>query len=277
MRRAQTSLIPQLLGHPLDLGMQIQRSVALLQANEPPEGYIGLFSGGKDSVTIKELARQAGVRVRWQHNLTTIDPPEVYQFMREHHPDVEIRRSPHGNFFRRMEEKGIPPTRRCRWCCDEFKERNGPKGCRMIIGVRASESASRSDRYQKCVDDNYPAGRVAVLPIRLWSDSDVWRYIGYRKLATCSLYQEGFSRIGCIACPLAGQDQQRREFARWPRYRDLWQLSFRRMYERHHATKRLYEHMASWRDLWRWWIGEEVDEDGNLIAIVPRKRAGASR
>jgi 3'-phosphoadenosine 5'-phosphosulfate sulfotransferase (PAPS reductase)/FAD synthetase len=33
-----------------------------IKEHEPPEGYMGLFSGGKDSCVIKHLAKQAGVK-----------------------------------------------------------------------------------------------------------------------------------------------------------------------------------------------------------------------
>jgi hypothetical protein len=68
-------------------------AIALLREHEPPEGYYGCFSGGKDSVVIKELARIAGVRVDWNYNVTTADPPELTRFIKEHHPDVAWNRS----------------------------------------------------------------------------------------------------------------------------------------------------------------------------------------
>jgi hypothetical protein len=50
----------------LPLYMHVQRSVSLLQHHAPLIGvYDGRFSGGKDSVVIKELAKMAGVAVQW--------------------------------------------------------------------------------------------------------------------------------------------------------------------------------------------------------------------
>lgn len=102
--------------------------------------YWGCFSGGKDSIVIKELARLAGVPVEWHYNVTTIDPPELVQFIRQHHPDVIFERPKRG-CYAAVASRGMP-TRQCRWCCDEFKESRAPRGTRLILGVRNAESAS---------------------------------------------------------------------------------------------------------------------------------------
>ena len=57
-----------------------------------PEGYYLAFGGGKDSIVIKRLADMAGVKYDAHHSLTTIDPPELIHFIKEHHPDVKIER-----------------------------------------------------------------------------------------------------------------------------------------------------------------------------------------
>ena len=92
----------------------VDRSLVLLREHEPEGGYYGCFSGGKDSLAIKHLAGMAGVRVSWHYNVTTIDPPELVRYIRREHPEVAWEWPPHGNFFVRMERKGIP-TRRARW------------------------------------------------------------------------------------------------------------------------------------------------------------------
>jgi phosphoadenosine phosphosulfate reductase len=218
-------LDPQIELMPLDF--HVQRSVALLQANVPTDGspYYGCFSGGKDSVCIKELARLAGVPVKWHYNVI-IDPPELTRFIKEHHPDVEWLHSKYGPFFRRMREKLVVPTRYRRWCCHEYKHSLGPKGCTYILGVRVAESRSRALRYVSCVTPA-PAGRHEIYPIRLWSDRNVWDFIRSRGLPYCSLYDEGFARLGCVGCPMTSAEQRRMEFDRWPYYKRQWSESLR--------------------------------------------------
>ena len=112
-------------GVDLSLDAYIDDAIRLLQASDPtrddPEAFplYGCFSGGKDSVVIKELVRLSGVPCDWNYNVTTIDPPELTRFIRAEHPDVNWLR-PKKPFFARAKEKKVFPTRVCRWCCQEI-------------------------------------------------------------------------------------------------------------------------------------------------------------
>ena len=151
-----------------ELSLKIQRAVALLQANKPNDGkpYLGAFSGGKDSVVINALAAMAEVPVEWHSHLTTIDPPEVVRFIRDAHPDVIWDKPRFGNFFHRMVQKGEAPSRKCRWCCDDYKEGHRHEGIN-IVGIRIAESRNRTARWPKCVMEHERSGQTFVLPIRL--------------------------------------------------------------------------------------------------------------
>lgn len=185
----------------------IDQSIAMLRANEPPDApYWGAFSGGKDSVVIKELARLSGVRVQWHYNVTTIDPPELVRFIKQHHADVEWVKSKHGNFFHRMVEKGFP-TRINRWCCEEYKEGCSPRGAVLILGVRAEESPRRAAIW-KPVTFHTRTRAWAVAPILMWKHGDVWQFIRDRGLPYCKLYDEGWKRLGCIGCPFCGERER---------------------------------------------------------------------
>lgn len=78
---------------------RVEVAIKRLQTFEPPEGYYLAFSGGKDSVVIKALADMAGVKYDAHYNVTSVDPPELIQFVREHHTDVkwEFPRDKDGN------------------------------------------------------------------------------------------------------------------------------------------------------------------------------------
>lgn len=87
---------------------KVEIAIQRLQLFEPKEtGFYLAFSGGKDSVVIKELANMAGVKYDVHYNLTTIDPPELVYFIRKYHYDVIIDK-PEKPFLQRMIEKGFP-------------------------------------------------------------------------------------------------------------------------------------------------------------------------
>jgi len=240
----------------------IEHSIALLREHEPPEGYYGCFSGGKDSVVIKELARMAGVKVTWHYNKCP-DPPELVRFIREHHHDVIFERSKRGAFFARMEKKGFP-SRRSRWCCEEYKEGQNPKGAVLILGIRAEESAARRDRWQE-VKVHFRTGAPCILPILLWASDEIWQFIRSRGLPYCSLYDEGFHRLGCVGCPMGSKKGRLKEFDRWPRYERLWKRSFQRIWERKAGTEQRdgrewfgSAKFDTWEQLWDWWMQDNT-------------------
>lgn len=213
---------------------------------EPYDGYYVAYSGGKDSIVIADLMEQANVKYRLYYNHTTIDPPELVRFIRQDHR-VHIN-MPRYTMWELIRKKGFPPTRQIRYCCSELKEKGG-NGRFVVTGVRWAESPRRKhsrniveyDRYgsqsQKAIQDRetfaysdnetrrqmiehcHTKGKHILNPIIDWSDNDVWEYIHIRQLPYCSLYDEGFQRLGCIGCPLTGKSQREMEFGRWPTYR----------------------------------------------------------
>lgn len=210
-----------------------EHAIALLQSHEPEDGYYGGFSGGKDSCVIKELARLAEVRVEWHYHLG-IDPPELVNFIREHHPDV-IRDRPKKSIFREVERRGLP-WRNARWCCAIIKECNG-KGRTKLLGVRAAESPRRAASW-----DEWDGNTIA--PILNWSDDDVWFFLRSRGIPYCKLYDEGFTRLGCVGCPLASQEVRNRYFSRWPRFYRAWKRSM---------SKTRTGAFQSVEERWEWW------------------------
>jgi len=242
---------------------ELERAAVLcLQTFAPTDApYYGCFSGGKDSVVIKELARRSGVAVDWHYNVTTIDPPELCKFIKREHPDVSWEHSPHGNFFSRMSTVKGFPTRRNRWCCEEYKETRTPAGRRMILGIRAAESPRRRNAWKQ-VTAHKRTGEWAINPIISWTDDDVWAYIRSREIAYCSLYDEGFKRLGCIGCPMSSR--RREDFARWPRFARLWEKSFKAIWERRVGSNQRdgrewfgSAKFDTWQEMFEWWISND--------------------
>ncbi|MBU2249662.1 MAG: phosphoadenosine phosphosulfate reductase family protein [Gammaproteobacteria bacterium] len=235
----------------------VQVAIDLLQELEPPEGYYLAFSGGKDSVVIKELANMAGVKYDAHYNLTTIDPPELVYFIRDYHPDVIIDR-PEMPLLKMLAKKGFSQRQR-RWCCAKYKERGG-KGRYILTGIRYAESSGRKIRGQveTCYNDK---SKQFVHPIIGWSDSQVWRFIEKHNLPYCKLYDEGWKRVGCLFCPLAGS-HRKTEVELYPKYKDAFIRAFKRLYDAKKAEgKTSVDRWKDGEEMFWWWIREDRKSD----------------
>ncbi|MDY0167435.1 MAG: phosphoadenosine phosphosulfate reductase family protein [Thermoguttaceae bacterium] len=234
----------------------IDCAVETLRLYEPKDKpYWGCFSGGKDSVVIKELARLAGVAVEWHYNVTTIDPPELTRFIKRKHPDV-ARDKPPKTFAQLVLRKG-PPTRRMRWCCEALKEQRSERGRRLILGVRAAESPRRAANWQTFTFHR-KTREYAVLPILRWKDDDVWRLIRERQLPYCELYDQGHKRLGCIGCPMS-RGARIRDFERWPAIGGQIKAAFVAWWNRRRqegAGTRMTREFADAHEAWDWWLSD---------------------
>jgi len=227
----------------------------------PPDGYYLAFSGGKDSQCIYHLAVESGVKFTAHYNLTTVDPPELVRFIKREYPDVSIDR-PEYTMWELIEKKKMLPTRMIRFCCEFLKERQSPPGSTVMMGVRRAESANRSKRkiVEKCYRD---PSITWVSPIVDWEDEDVWEYIRGRNLLYCKLYDEGFTRLGCIMCPMSGPDQMRKEGNRWPRLRRAYVRSCDRAIKNqtHSRTGKKLK-FSTGEEMVEWWIsGQSTKQD----------------
>ena len=99
------------------------RKAEKLAINMNPNGYWLAFSGGKDSQVIYELAKMSGVKFTAHFNMTTVDPPEVLNFIKLNYPDVIWHRAKLG-MFGLIKKKHFLPTKRVRFCCEWLK-----RGC----------------------------------------------------------------------------------------------------------------------------------------------------
>lgn len=248
------------------------------------------FSGGKDSTVlwgiVCDAAEKDGVPIELyaerHYNITGIDPPELVYHMRRNCPDLQW--DMYEQSVWRLLTKYGPPTRGCRWCCAELKERGG-WGRLCCTGVRWAESARRAasraafenktakkstsilmndnnearQYFEHCI----PKAKRICNPIVDWTLANVWNYIRDRELPYCSLYDEGFERLGCIGCPLAGARREI-EFQRWPKYRENYIRGFDRMLRARKASGKDCVIWKSGMDVFEWWM-----DDRNMDAPLP--------
>lgn len=285
------SLTENTLSGPVD---KVQRSIERLRLFEPEEGYFLAFSGGKDSVVIHRLAQMAGVKYDAHYNVTSVDPPELVQFVKEC-----MKRDPKISFdypidkdgnritmWSLIEKKKIPPTRLARYCCAELKESSGI-GRVTMTGVRWAESVNRNknrglvnvfgtkstrlilnddnDESRRTVEQCYRTRKTLVNPIIDWTDADVWEFIHTHEIPYCSLYDEGFTRLGCIGCPM--NTNAAAELDRWPTYRRAYIRAFDKMVKIRKADGKTDGNWYSGESVMRWWLDNRKKEkiiDGQM-------------
>ena len=268
-----------LMGEQVD---KVQIAIDRLKAFEPHDGYYLAFSGGKDSCCIKELANMAGVKFDAHYSVTTVDPPELVRFIRKHHPDVIFER-PELPMRKLIVKKLMPPTRIVRYCCQVLKE-GGGKGRVVMTGVRWAESPRRKVQHgvarveqtimnddnaesRRMVEQCYRTQRTMINPIVDWSNSEVWEFIRERNLSYCSLYDEGFKRLGCVGCPMGDTRGMKKDFARWPQYKALYIKAFDEMLKVR-KEKGKDDMWTDGQEVFDWWLGlKGAKPDKNQIRI----------
>lgn len=239
----------------------IELAIERLRQFAPPEGYYGAFSGGKDSECIKKLAEEAGVKVDWHYRLTTVDPPELVYHIKNNYRDVIID-YPEKTMWQLIIENGIPPTRIQRYCCRILKESGGDYRFK-ITGVRQEESLNRKKKRRE-IEYCHEKGSRVLNPIIDWKESDVWRYLKSRQILSCVLYRRGFSRIGCIGCPL--NNLRIEQFKIWPTYYRAYLRTFEIML-RERERKKLPTTWKTAQDVMNWWLYEMPKEDPNQMKM----------
>lgn len=222
-----------------------------------PLGYVVGYSGGKDSEVLVDLFIKSGVKFVVIHNHTGLDAPETVYFIRKKFEQwrkqgIDCRiYYPKKTFWKLCKEKKMLPTRIQRFCCAELKERADDipelKFATHSFGVRKTESVKRNKHRDSIETRNtesfgtkshqmfhfdkaeevkqtsacYTNKYFIVNPIAYWTEQEVWDYIHENGIEYNPLYDKGFSRVGCIGCPMAGKHRIE-ELAMYPKYKALY-------------------------------------------------------
>ena len=263
-----------------------------------PRGYCVCTSEGKESRVLGHLMRRAGVKHFYLHNITGIDPPELVYFQRANFQayrdmgyltyDVMYQYS----MWALCRKKRMLPMRQRRFCCEALKERPVPEAEKAIksMGVRKFESKNRmkkrneleivahgragkniimpfdNSENRRTFEQCYANAERRVNPLAYWRDSDIWDYTKDVGLEQCSLYAEGFTRLGCIGCPMARRAGREQEFNRWPKFRDQYIRTAQHIIDDKPDSHYFKQKFRSGQEYFEWWMLDKVQEiDENQI------------
>uniref|UniRef100_A0A6M3LFR6 Putative phosphoadenosine phosphosulfate n=1 Tax=viral metagenome TaxID=1070528 RepID=A0A6M3LFR6_9ZZZZ len=71
-------------------------------------------------------------------------------------------------------------------------------------------------------------------PIFHWLEWEIWEYIDSNNLPYCSLYDEGFSRLGCVICPFLChgiKGDLLRHMQRWPKQYAAFEKAMEKLFD----------------------------------------------
>lgn len=251
---------------------RVDKVIDVLRRFEPREGYFLAFSGGKDSICCYYLLKLSGCKFEAHYSITTVDEPFVKPFIRKYYPDV-IFDHPEISMYNLIVKKGILPGRLARYCCEFLKEYSG-KGRLVITGVRNAESFNRAKRRMFELDNRKKMqGKAYLNPIVTWEEDDVWEFImHYRKefkIQIPDYYANDCrsARGGCVGCPLGGVNHQKKEFKKYPRYKNAYMKAITRA--KANGRFKLFDDAEQ---VFGWWLSDMSVENYKALCKLQKAR-----
>ena len=186
-------------------------------------------SMGKDSMVTCHLVRQLYPNTKAIFNNTSLDCADTYRMVKTF-PNCEIF-TPEEGFNPWQKRVNWIPSRIRRGCCSIFKvgamidnlDKN--ENILFFMGMRNQESNTRSGYGDEIINPEWgKTNWQGILPIREWSEIDVWLYIMWKNIEINPKYKKGYSRVGCaIACPFYGKSTWVLDKYWYPTMRKRWE------------------------------------------------------
>lgn len=183
-----------------------QDSITLLQEYglNTDRTIIDTNSTGKDSMVKTYLAHKAGLIFTTYFNVTTLDVGESNRMAKENDYIPILPSDKYKAFYPWVKTTDTFPSRLNRCCCNYFKETptveyfNNKDKLLFLFGMRNDESTARSGYSDVWINSKWGSKRnwLGILPIRKWSDLDIWLYILSENISINEKYKMGYSRVG---------------------------------------------------------------------------------
>ena len=122
----------------------------------------------------------------------------------------------------------------------------------MVLNFDNEILRDNSDIMSHC----FRTRKTMLNPIVEWTDKDVWDFLHHYGCSANPLYQCGEARIGCIGCPLAGAKQQKKDFAKYPKYKQNYIRAFDNLVKERWRLG-LQTDWADGKDVLKWWLGDD--------------------
>jgi phosphoadenosine phosphosulfate reductase len=105
-----------------------------------------------------------------------------------------------------------------RKCCDVRKSRPLDRALKgydaWITGVRREQATTRAQTPLVAIDSEH-GGMAKIAPLAAWSKAQVWDYIREHDLPYHSLYDRGYTSIGCAPCTRPTLPAENERAGRW--------------------------------------------------------------
>ena len=104
-----------------------------------------------------------------------------------------------------------------KWSAEEIERKTKRKSKRKI---NEDEFSVNTDNEVRCINGK---DSILISPIFDWTEKDVWYFLNnIIKAPHCKLYDEGYTRLGCILCPMSTPRSKLRDIKRYPHVKRNW-------------------------------------------------------
>lgn len=132
------------------------------------------------------------------------------------------------------------------------------KTTKMKRKVNEDEFSIKSDNEVRCINGQ---DSILISPIFQWTDKDVWYFLNeIVQVPHCELYDIGYTRIGCVLCPMASKKIKLMDMKLFPHVKRGWikVIKVLRKEKRGFYTEMVWTNESSEDEIaeaiFEWWI-----------------------